>query len=119
MEEQARLRQRLSRSGAREKVAHNLARIPDADLNVVEGMQAGLFVKGFAFDKKGADAVKRGLVFLFSQLVKGFKHGPVKVTSAEMFAFVLSGRQARSSANIQVGFVRGSDEVKMFGVNQV
>lgn len=102
-----------------EEVSDNIARVADANLDVVERVQTGIFVERFAFDKKRAHRLERCFGFFLSKFVECFKDRPVEITSAQVAAFVLQGPAAGDFAEFQVRRVSGFHEVEMFGVNEV
>jgi hypothetical protein len=102
-----------------QKVADYFARIADANLNVVERMQPGIFVERFAFDKKCAHCVERCFGFFLAQFVECFKDRPVEITCAQVASLVLQGLAAGYFAEFQIRRVSGFNQVEMFGVNEV
>jgi hypothetical protein len=86
---------------------------------MVKGMQSGVFIQRFAFDKERADAVKRSFSLLLAQFVKCFKNGLVQVTRPQIPAFVLSRLETGDFTEVQIRRVRSLDEVQMLGINEV
>ena len=80
--------------GIRAEESEDAVRVADADLNVIQGAEAGGGVERFPLDEKPSDSIERAAALTFVERVEQVHHCTVKEASLRFRAFLAIGSPA-------------------------